>query len=628
MFQKITTLVSCMAMAVLATAQTSRPGIPSVLHGVSYNANGKLILTAQSGDLEELERKDLYPLSQLIGNPAGVDDGIMIDIQKPDFNGSVAYGPLDEKAVYPTIAFLPREVKMVGGKALLEIKKMFTRSNDFFKFEESGKGIIGYRIMNSEGKIIYEGRAAFEGKRPYQVVPTIIEGPMVGNLSDKGCVISFETQMPVKAIITIGDKKFTDSDAATHHEITIHDLLPAVNYTYTVSYGNRSISSSFTTAPKPGSRKPFSFAFASANRATTGGGERDFGGVNYQATRAIMAAAAMNNAAFMQVQGDITNGGNSTEDGHLLEYANFKRALEPFWNRVPVYVGFGDHEPNKKVFSPDPVTKKSRSIGAFPYASSSGEATFRKAFVNPDNGPESEDDASYDPNPGEMDFPTYKENVYYYTYDNVAMIVLNTEYWESKDPAVSGGCPEGYIMDQQVQWLAATMNKLESDMSIDHIFVVVHGAVFPNGDHLPDAMWWNGENRSRPVVAGVPVAKGILERRDEILDLCVNKSRKFLAFISGDEHNFSFLEITPQSDIYLSGYTGKKLQLKRSFYNINNGGGGSAPYAMLPSPWSKGFSYFTAPPVLAMITVNGKTVTLKAMRAETFEKICENVKLR
>jgi hypothetical protein len=38
--------------------------------------------------------------------------------------------------------------------------------------------------------------------------------------------------------------------------------------------------------------------------------------------------------------------------------------------------------------------------------------------------------------------------------------------------------------------------------------------------------------------------------------------------------------------------------------------------------------YFTAPPALAMIHVDGKNVTLRAMRAETFEKICEGVKLR
>ena len=339
-----------------------------------------------------------------------------------------------------------------------------------------------------------------------------------------------------------------------------------------------------------------------------------------------MAVAAFNNAAFMQVQGDITNGGNASADGHLLEYANFKRSLEPFWNKIPVYVGFGDHEPNKKIFAPDSITRKSKSIEEFPYSTSSGEASFAKAFVNPDNGPQSEDGASYDPDPSQMDFPTYRENVYYYTYDNIAMIVLNTEYWESKDPLATSGCPEGYIMDQQVKWLKETIRKMENDPDIDHIFVVTHGAVFPNGDHLTDAMWWNGET-SRAYVKGSPLQKGTIERRDEILDICVNRSKKFLAFISGDEHNFSFLPVTPTTSLYLPGFPGKKIQLSRSFYCINNGAGGSAPYAMLPSPWSDGFQYFAEPPVLAMITVKGNSVTLKAIKAETLENICE-VKLK
>jgi hypothetical protein len=608
-------------------AQESQSPVPAVLQGVTYGTNGKLILTSL-GNVQELDKKDAYLLSNMIGNPTGAETGIAIDFNMPGFNGTVAYGPLDENAAYPTIAFLPKEVNMIDGKALLEIKKVFVKSNDFFKLEEKGTGILGYRIMNSQGRIIYEGRVAFEGKGPYSVEPAIIQGPMINNLAADSCVISYETQVPVKTTISVDGRIYEDASAATHHEIIINGLKPSEKYLYTIKYGNRSISKSFTTAHAKGSRLPFTFAFASANRSATGGGERDFGGTNYQTTRMIMAAATMNDAAFMQVQGDFTNGGNTTVDAHDMEYANFKRALEPFWTKIPVYTGFGDHEPNKKFFAPDSISKKSKSIEMFPYATSSGEAGFAKAFVNPSNGPVSEDGASYDPDLTKLDFPTYKENVYYYTYDNVAMIVLNTEYWESKDPWITGGCPEGYIMDQQVKWLKETMQQFEKDNSIDHIFVVVHGAVFPNGDHLADAMWWNGENKNRAVVAGVPLSKGTIERRDEILDICVNQSKKFLAFISGDEHNFSFLEITPQSSIYKDDYAGKRLKLSRSFYNINNGAGGSAPYAMLPSPWSKGFRYFTEPPVLALINVNGKSVSLKALRVETFEKICEDIKLR
>jgi hypothetical protein len=616
-----------LASAISFSQTNNKPSIPAVLNGISYNGEGKLVLANGGQNYVEVEKKEPYRLSQMIGNPTGGETGIMLDVQMPGFNGTVAYGPYVETAEYPTVAFLPRDVKMTDGKALLEFKKVFAKANDFYRFQDKGKGIIGYRVMDASGRIIYEGRVAFQGKGPYEVLPTIIEGPMVNNLTQEGCVISYETQVPVKTSILVGNKTFADEAASTHHEIMVRGLEPATNYKYSVSYGDRTDNHSFKTGAKDGSRKAFTFAFASANRATTGGGERDFGGTNYQSTRAVMAAAVMNNAAFIQTTGDFTNGGNISEDGHLMEYANFKRALEPFWFKTPVYIGFGDHEPNKKLLT-DAVAKKSQSIEVFPYETHSGEATFAKAFVNPSNGPESEDGASYDPNPSMLDFPTYKENVFYYTYDNVAMIVLNTEYWESKDPKITSGCPEGYIMDQQVKWLKETMQKMEQNPNIDHIFVNIHGAAFPNGDHLADAMWWNGDNASRAWVAGKPLPKGAIERRDEILDICVNNSKKFLSFLSGDEHNFSFLQITQDSKIYLEGYTGSKIKISRPFYNINNGGGGSAPYGLLPSPWSNDYKYFTEPPVLALISVNGKSVKLKAMSAETFGSICNDVQLR
>ena len=183
-------------------------------------------------------------------------------------------------------------------------------------------------------------------------------------------------------------------------------------------------------------------------------------------------------------------------------------------------------------------------------------------------------------------------------------------------------------MDQQVAWLKATMHQFETDAHIDHIFVVTHGAVFPNGDHLADAMWWNGDNTSRAYVAGKPLSKGAIERRDEILDICVNGSEKFLAFISGDEHNFSMLQVTPSMKMYLPDYPGRRIRLKRNFYCINNGAGGSAPYAMLTSPWSEGFRYFTEPPAIALIHVDGKSVWLSAKRIETLDPICQDVQLR
>ena len=621
-------LFGLFAIASTGLAETaSRPEIPAVLSSLSYNSEGELVLEKNGQYLLELKKKDACSLTKMLGAPAGTETGIALDFQQPDLNGTVAFGPCDETAEFPTVAFLAKSVKLAAGRALLDFKTAFNGPTDFFNLKERGRGLVGYRVSNAEGRVLYEGRVAFEGRGPYRVLPTIVEGPFVNEVSPSGCVLSFETQVPVATTVTVDGKTFREATAATHHEITLGGLKPATAYTYAIAYGDREARHSFQTAPAPGSRQPFTFAFASANRATTGGGERDFGGTNYSSTRAVMAAAVLHHAVFMQASGDITNGANPTEGGHLLEYANWKRALDPFWCSIPVYVGFGDHEINAMTFAVDTVTKRSPKMTRFPYATESGEATFAKAFVHPKNGPASEDGASYDPDATHTDFPTYQENVYAYTYDNVAMIVLNTEYWKGEDPKMSG-CPEGYIMDQQFAWLQATVRKFEADPAIEHIFVNLHSAVFPNGDHANGAMWYDGNNSARAKVKGAPVGVGILERRDQILDLCVNRSRKFVAFLSGDEHNFAFLAVTPDLPLYLDGYTGSKVKLSRTVYHINNGGGGSAAYAMLPTPWTAHWKYFTEPPTVALIKVDGASVTLTAFRAETFGKICTDVKLR
>jgi len=55
----------------------------------------------------------------------------------------------------------------------------------------------------------------------------------------------------------------------------------------------------FRTAPAPGSRQPFSFAYASDSRSGYGGGERNIYGTNAQIMGRIGALACRENAAFV-----------------------------------------------------------------------------------------------------------------------------------------------------------------------------------------------------------------------------------------------------------------------------------------------------------------------------------------
>ncbi len=627
-------VISLQAIMLCATALGQKaehvpPAIPTVLgSNFSYDSAGTLQLSNGGQFLKALPGTDKYSLSQMLGDPQGAETGIALDFHAPDLNGTISYGSYAENSPHPYILFLPHPVEIHDGRALLEIKQIFPgTSNDFFHFDEKGSGILGFRVMDSAGKIVYEGRVAFTGKGPYSVVPTVIEGPLINLLEPESCTISYETQVPVETSVQVNGKTFHDV-AGTHHEIAVAGLRPETTYPYTVQYGDRSEVHSFKTAPERGSKKPFTFGFVADNRAILVGGEREFGGVNYQSARADIAAAVYHGSSFMQLMGGNTTGNNTSVGGHLLQYANLKRALEPFWSSIPVYVGMGNHEANYIYLPAGIDSKKVARISSFPYATDSGEATFAKAFVNPPNGPESEDGASYDPTPNTVDFPPYKENVYTYTYGNLAMIVLNSEYWKSTTATVNGN-PEGYVMDQQLKWLDQTIQRFEADPRIDHVFMNLHSSVFPNGDHGDAGMWYLGSNDARPMVAGVRAEKGIIERRDQLIDISINKSKKVVGFLTGSEHNFALLEVTPEMNLYPANYGPAKLKINRTFVYINSGGGGAYAYAKMPNtPWVDKFQYFSAPPALALIHVDGKHVSLEVFNPETFEKICDNVQLR
>ena len=377
----------------------------------------------------------------------------------------------------------------------------------------------------------------------------------------------------------------------------------------------------FRTAPRPGTRRPFTFGYASDSRGGSGGGERNFLGPNAHMMRRIMALAADRRLAFLQFTGDLVSGSVPTPEMLLTEFANWKRAVEPHGHWLPVYTTIGNHEATMREFA-EPGGKLVR-LPRFPFATESTEATFARALVNPTNGPASEDGATYDPDPSSADFPPYRENVYSYVHDNVAVVVLNADYWWSptiQQTPQAGGNLHGYLMDRQVEWLATQLDAFEKNPAIDHVFLTPHTPVFPNGGHVGDDMWYGGKNEPRPWVAGKAVAKGIIERRDDLLRL-VQSHPKVLAFLTGDEHNYNRTRLAAGVEIYPAGWTGPKVNLRRVFYQVNNGAAGAPYYAQDRTPWSPAVKGFSTQNALCLFHVEGPHVRLEVINPETLEVI-------
>ena len=565
-----------------------------------------------------------YSLEQLFGNPEGTSDGVKLDFG--DFKGKITYGLIPYgQAPHPLPVF--RFVKpLEAGKVTINIRSDFRYPYDFVNWVINQKLTIGYRLTDETGMVVYDGEVSLKGNGPFTVVPSIYEGPFINMLTDSSATIWFNTTAPVAAKLEVNGGTI-ESPLATHHEMAVVNLKPNTEYKYSVTYDDFVQQYHFKTAPESGSRAPFVFAYTSDSRHASGGGERMIYGANAYIMKKIAAVAYTNNAAFMQFSGDLINGYLGTNAETQLQYTNWKKAVEPFWHYMPFQVGMGNHEALGYTFR-DSLGGIRAFVDKFPFKTESAEMAFADAFVNPVSTLKSEDGSKYDPSSKTIDFPSYEENVFHYRYDNVAMVVLNSDYWYaptlSMNVFTSGGL-HGYIMDNQLEWLETTITSLESDENIDHIFVTQHTPVFPNGGHSRDDMWYSGNNDNRPYVAGKAVEKGILERRDQYLDILINKSTKVLAVLTGDEHNYNRLKLTEEVTIYPKDYPHEKLNVSRPIYQINNGAAGAPYYAQEVLPWSDHTKAFSVENAVCLFYVDGPTVKMKVINPDTLNVIDEIV---
>ena len=571
----------------------------------------------------EMNSPTRYGLTQMQGAPQGTDDGIIFDFGN-SFSGRLYYGLIpygDSK--HPMPVYFRQYVPITKGKAEIRVAVVLRGTYDMTGWEQSGKGVLGYRVLDSLGYLIYDGMVGFKGTGPFKIDETIIEGPFVNNVHEHGATISFTTNLPCRPSIEAGPVQFRASKKNIKHEMILTGLEPDTTYNYVIKYADNEVSYSFKTSPRKGTRKPFIFAYASDSRSGQGGGERAIYGANAYIMKKIMALAKFKNVAFMQFTGDLIDGYLTNREDMNLQYANWKRAIQPFAHYFPVYVSMGNHESFVRMFI-DTLTGATYMVDRFPYETESSETLFGENFVNPENGPASEDGAEYDPSRKETNFPSYQENVFYYTHDNVAVVVLNSNYFyapTSNRILLTGGGLHGYIMDQQLKWLQSTINSLEQDDNIDHIFVTQHTPCFPNGGHTKDDMWYSGNNHWRSFVGKRPLRKGIIERRDDILNIIVNRSKKVRAILTGDEHNYNRLLLTPETEIYPENYLFPKIELRRSIYQINNGAAGAPYYAQEETPWTPYVSNFTTQNALVFFHVDGKNIWVEVLNPDTLETV-------
>lgn len=611
---------------IISFATLKAQEVPASLSNIHFDSE-KQLYWFQDGErkLWEQPRKARFTVDQFINGITGTDNGLAFDFGDTSLNGTMYYGLIpygDGK--YPLPVWFNRSMKITKGAAEVDIRKTLSGTYDMTGWVEKRYGVLAYRVVAGEGTMLYDGKIEFSSGVKFSPQPTVIDGPFVDLVNENSAVISFITNYECQPQVTVGENEYK-LDKGMKHELYISDLKPETDYKYSVKVAGTLYEHQFKTAPAKGSNRKFTFAYVSDSRAGMGGGERGLYGTNVYIMRKIMALSAYRKIDFMQFTGDLINGYANDPEDNRLQYRNWKNAVQPFAANFPIYETMGNHEGlHIRFLDPDNTGRWLRA-DRFPYETMSAEKVFADEFVNPvDAALLSEDGSIYDPSPKTTDFPSYSENAYSYTYGNTAMIVLNSNYWFGPDvrrePGLSGN-PHAYIMDNQFDWLKGMVNFYESDTSIKHIFVTVHTPMFPNGGHSGDDMWYSGNNAIRPRIAGKETQHGIIERRDQILELIVNKSNKVRAVLTGDEHNYNHLVINPEMEMYPEGWDKEKVSLKRTIYQINNGAAGAPYYAQEKLPWSKYCRSFTTRNALVFITVDGDKVEVQTVNPDTLEEI-------
>ncbi len=613
-----------LAGALLALGQSlfaQEADIPAVYPQLSRDPQGLLQIEIGGVRVPMRQSEPEHDLQQFRRPPVATAKGLEFDFGGSTLSGTLFYGLIDpDDSRHPLPVYFHSSEPIVGGRASIDLGRLSGRY-DMTGWEKSGHGTLGFRVVRADGMLLHDGKADFAKTADgFASVPTLVEGPFVNLLDHQGATLRFEFDRPQEAWVEIGGKRF-DSPSQRLHELAISGLEPDSLYEYVLHHGGFAWRFSLRTAPRPGSRAPFTFAYASDSRSGNGGGERDFYGTNAYIMKKIAALAVHEGAVFMQFTGDLINGYAEHHQEMRLQYANWKRAVEPFWHHMPIYAGMGNHEALNFYFID---SERYVMIDQFPFADHSAESLFAEQFTNPTNGPESEDGAWYDPRPRQADFPSYSETAFHYRYDNVAVVSLNSDYLYAPTLAEtpeSGGNLHGYLMDRQMEWLAQTLKAYQQDPTIDHIFVTQHTPAFPNGGHMADDMWYNGNNAHRPVVAGQPAREGIIQRRDQYLELLVNQTPKVAAILTGDEHNYNRLHLGPGVNIYPPDYPHAKIELSRPLLQINNGAAGAPYYAQETGPWSEHVRGFSTQNALVFFHVHGPSIEVEVLNPVTLERV-------
>jgi hypothetical protein len=522
----------------------------------------------------------------------------------------------------------------------VDISKLESSSYDLY-YIEGGGGEVAYRLEVYDPRwgsaSLYDRRFRYtrEGPRKtgeYALASTMTFGPFVDLVGPDSFVISWETDVPARGAVVLADTTFADPEVSLTHEVAVDGLLPDSDYEYRVRYGpDDALAGPFRvqTAPEDGAAG-CRFAYASDSRGGAAGGEHELEGVNHATFKAILSDAVERDVDLMLFGGDLIDGYTTSERAFRSELDSWKRAAGSVAFSLPIYEGVGNHEQLGDYLSvPEPGHPDNRFIIHHDReGSESLESVFSSEFTNPSGSC-----YGFNTRPEERVLdgttiagPDYDETVYSFNRGNCHFISVNTNYWftgvmydgttvrfpsDQEGTALAlrlvGGNREGYVLPYQLEWLEQDVAAAQADDNIDWIFVFSHEPAFPNGGHLYDAMFWGEPGKGHEGGLNdhtVPLGD-VIDMRNRFWGVLA-RSPKVVAFMCGDEHNYSRTLIDSDVD---PGFA-------HPVWHIVSGGAGAPFYAQDKSvPWVDKVAAFAPVNHYCVFDTDHESVSLRVYAA-------------
>jgi len=509
-------------------------------------------------------------------NGEAVKEGLTIDLGDSSLQGTIYTGPypFEEGEADYDYARYRRRSTLTAGRGVLPIAVLF---RDVFNANSWPEGLfpstkaICYRLdlwrvrgQSPQHLGFYDGVVHFRREGGGFVKNlSIVEGPFVSLVTSENpgaMIVAFETDEPCRGSVLVAPRhgsrdrfvrlvklleeskagdleglhRFDGTPSMRRHEIAVSGLEPQVDYTYMI-HGRTDAGENvfsplyhFRSAPPKGGG-PVTLAYVGDSREGVGGGERTYMGCNHYILSRLANDAMRRGAEFFLFGGDLVNGHTTETEDFRLQLKGWKQAMSGFWRSRAVYPCMGNHEALLNTYRDDRGALV--VLDQWPYATQSAEALFGAEFYNPRNGPV----------PTDARRPPYEENVFALRYGLLQVIAFNNNYWYSSHANTYGGAPEGYLLDDQLDWIEARLEAADKDPTVRYVLLFAQEPVFPCGGHVGDSMWYRGNNnvRAHTLEAGELVAekRGIIEVRNRFWSM-VSRCEKVAAVLSSDEHEY------------------------------------------------------------------------------------------